>query len=169
MLMKQLLIRVLKTIFSDVRQAAVPAILLLLVGGSAGLFLFSQKALDFAIHIANMPTPLWVTIVLAVLYCGYIYVTITKIPIASNKANQAKKSTNVVKYFNIGNYKWKTTIYENDYFEVDKCPLCIKHDLKFIYGSREKYCPGTEKEKCNNKLSEYDEFKIYSCQKHHRK
>jgi len=82
--MKQMLIKILKTIFSDVRQAAIPAILLLLIGGSAGLLLFSQGVLDFVIQTANIPTPIWATILL-VLTC-YLY-TYLKIRLYQNSQN----------------------------------------------------------------------------------
>lgn len=67
--MKEVLIKVLRTIASDVRQAAVPAILILLAGGTGGLLLLSEKALDFVRQSANIPTPLWATTALIVL-CG---------------------------------------------------------------------------------------------------
>lgn len=159
MSMKQALIKILKTIVSDVRQAAVPTILLLLVGGSAGLLLLSQKALDFAKQTANMPTPLWATIVLVALCCGYIY-------LKQLKNFQSSESPDYkIRYFTIGNYKWEVEIYKGGYFKVNEYPFCVKHDLRFIFGSNEKYCPGTEKERCNNSLSKYDEFKVYETAK----
>ena len=71
--MKEWVIKILKTIASDVRQAAVPAILLLLIGGTGGLLLLSEKALDFARQSANIPTPLWATISLIFLCVLYTY------------------------------------------------------------------------------------------------
>jgi hypothetical protein len=71
--MKQALTKLLK-IASDVRQSAVPAILLLLVGGTGGLLYFFQGALALSIQIVSLPTPLWATIALVLLCCLYTYV-----------------------------------------------------------------------------------------------
>jgi hypothetical protein len=71
----------------------------------------------------------------------------------------------VIKHFTIGNYKWETKIYDYGFFEVDEYPICVTHDLKFIFGNGGKYCPGTEKETCNNKIRESDHFKIYQSAK----
>jgi hypothetical protein len=69
--MKQALTKLLKIIASDVRQSAVPAILLLLVGGTGGLLYFFQGALALSIQIVSLPTPLWATIALVLLCCLY--------------------------------------------------------------------------------------------------
>ncbi|MFA7382900.1 MAG: hypothetical protein WC001_05570 [Desulfurivibrionaceae bacterium] len=76
--MKQKTINILRTLVSDVRQAAVPSILVLLLGGSAGLLLLSRRALDFSIQLATTPTPLWATIALVPLFCGYSYLKTAK-------------------------------------------------------------------------------------------
>ena len=69
---QKLLIKILKSIFSDVRQVIVGSIFLLIVGGTAGLLALSQKSLSFAAQIANIQMPLWVTIVLVLLLGVYI-------------------------------------------------------------------------------------------------
>ena len=156
--MKQKIIKILKIIAADVRQAAVPAILLLFFGGSAGLLLFSQKALDFSIQLATTPTPLWVTVVLVALCFGYIYLKNQK-KIQSSAPEAPDYRTC---YFTIGNYKWETKIYKDGDFEVNEYPLCVKHNLRFIFGRYEKYCPD---QNCNNKINNSDEFKIYESAK----
>ena len=66
-----------------------------------------------------------------------------------------------MKYFTIGNFKWKTQIYKNGDFEVDKYPYCIKHDLRFIYSHGAKFCPGTANEKCVYELRDSHFFEAY--------
>lgn len=78
------------------------------------------------------------------------------------KSPSSPASNYIIKYFTIGNYKWETKIYKDDHFEVEKYPLCIKHDLRFIFGINGKYCPAPN---CNNRISKYDEFKIYESAK----
>src|SRR3990172_8382855 len=85
--MKQLLIKILKTICSDVRQAAVPATLFLIVGGSGGLIYLYRKALKGIVLFANIPVPLWEAIALALLCCVYTYLKFGKF---HSKLNQAK-------------------------------------------------------------------------------
>lgn len=107
--------------------------------------------------ILQMPVPLWLVILisLSILFgCAILFL------IHSRKSSNAPSYK--VRYFNIGNYKWETKIYKDSFFEVEKYPLCIKHDLRFIFGNNGKYCPAPN---CNNKLSEYDEFKIYESAK----
>ena len=83
-----------------------------------------------------------------------------------HEGNQPSNAlTHETRYFTIGNYKWETIIYNDGTFEVEKYPFCIKHDLRFIFGRTEKYCPGSEEESCNNRLSEYDEFEVYEAAK----
>ncbi|MFA4827900.1 MAG: hypothetical protein WC594_01695 [Thermodesulfovibrionales bacterium] len=161
--MKQTLIKILKTIASDVRQVAVPAILLLLVGGSAGLLLLSQKALNFSKQIANTPTPIWATIALVFVVVGYIYLKQNKIIQSSEIPDESPNYK--LCYFTIGNYKWEVKVYKKGYFKVNEYPFCVKHDLRFIFGSNRTYCPGTENEQCNNYLSKHDEFTVFEAAK----
>ena len=163
--MKQWLLNRIKKIFENTESAITAVIVVALLGGSAGILALSKNALYYFLQIVNIPTPLWVTTALVIVSCGYIYAKFLKYPTKLNQADQESKTRQVVKYFSIGNYKWKTIIYESDSFEVDEYPFCIKHDLRFIFGGDGKYCPGTEKERCNNKLSKYDEFKIYQSAK----
>jgi len=72
MLLKATITRYLKAIFSDVRQAIVGAIVLALVGGTAGLLYLSKSLLSFSIQIANTPTPLWATVALVLVLGIYV-------------------------------------------------------------------------------------------------
>ena len=159
--MKQWLIKILKTIVSDVRQAVVPTILLSLAGGIAGLIFLWQKASSVAVQIAKIPTPLWATIALVLLCCVYIYLKSARLQLSAPTSSKKPKTV----YFPIGKYKWETKVYDDGSFEVSKYPFCVKHDLRFIFASHWKYCPGTENEKCDNSLSDNDEFKVYETAK----
>lgn len=69
-----------------------------------------------------------------------------------------KEPTSTTKYLTVGRHKWEVTIYKNGKFNLNEYPICIDHDLKFIFGSQSKYCPV---QGCNNRVSDYDEFKIH--------
>jgi len=160
-----ILLKLLKSIGIDTRSAIVSLIVAGFVVAGGGILSISKTALSYTALFLNIKMPLWATTALIVLCCLYTYVKATKIPTKFNQADQASKNPPVIRYFPIGNYKWATTIYENGHFDVDKYPFCIKHDLRFIFSSDAKYCPGTEKERCGNKLGKHDEFKIYETAK----
>jgi hypothetical protein len=153
------LIEYIKKIFSDLHSAIVGAIVTAIILSIGSIYLFAKNLWNAIINTIRLPTPLWATIALVFVVMAYIYLKQQK-KIQSSKLHDYKTC-----YFTIGNYKWETKIYEGGYFEVEKYPFCIKHDLRFIFGRNEKYCPGTEKERCNNRLSEYDEFAIYESAK----
>ena len=154
--MKQWLIKRIKKLFENIESTITTVIVIALLGGSLGILALSKRALNFFLQIINIPTPIWATILLVLLVFAYLKI---------KKAHSSSKSDYITKYFTIGNYKWETKIYDYGYFEVDKYPICTIHDLKFIFGHNEKYCPGPENETCKNRLSEYDEFKIYESAK----
>lgn len=138
MTMRQMLIKILKTIFSDMRQAAIPAIALLLVGGSAGLLLLSEKALDFVIQIANISTPLWATIALAILCCVYTYLKASQL----QKQNHSLTASNVnTVLIEIGNFKWNVIISKDNEFEIHPIPYCKLHETRFIPFKEVYICP----------------------------
>jgi len=155
---KQWLLNRLKKAFENTESTITSIIVLAVLGGSVGILSFSQKALSFFLQLLKTPTPLWATIALVFLAGICIYLKLHK-PYPSTAPKPKTK------YISIGRYKWKTKIYDNGHFEIDKYPYCIEHDLKFIHGRGGKYCPGTEKEKCNNKLPDHDEFKVYESAK----
>lgn len=70
--MKKLIIKILKTIFSDVRQAIVALIVVFLVSSIGGLLYLSKTALAFSVSILTIPIPLWATIVLVLLLVLYV-------------------------------------------------------------------------------------------------
>jgi hypothetical protein len=72
-----------------------------------------------------------------------------------------------VEYITVDDYKWKATIYSNGTFEVDKYPICTKHDLVFWYDSLSlSYkCPERDKKNCYNEFSYIKHEKIYDTAK----
>jgi hypothetical protein len=104
----------------------------------------------------QLPTPLWVATILVFVVLAYTYLKQKK------RLESSKSPDYKINYFTIGNFKWKTKIYKDGSFEVEKYPFCIKHDLRFIFGNHEKHCPAPN---CNNRITEYDEFKIYESAK----
>jgi hypothetical protein len=70
--MRKMIIKILKPIFSDARQAIIGVIVLALLGGTTGVLYRSKTALAFSIAILTTPTPLWATIVLVLLILAYI-------------------------------------------------------------------------------------------------
>ena len=136
--MKEWLIKRIKKLFENIESTITTVIVLALLGSSIGILALSKKALNVFLQIANIPTPLWATIVLVLLLTVYIKM---------KKSLSSPASNYIIKYFTIGKFKWKTKIYDYGSFEVEEYPFCVTHDLQFIYGDRSKYCPGTEKEK----------------------
>lgn len=74
--MKEKLIKILKSILSDVRKTAIGLIVVGLIGGTSGLLYLSKTALSFSIAILNTTTPLWATILLVLICCLYTYLKI---------------------------------------------------------------------------------------------
>ena len=146
-------------LFSDVHSAIVGIIVAALFLSIGSVYLFAKNLWIELLKTIQLPTPLWATVALVFVVSAYIY-SKQKKHLQSSKSPDYK-----ISYFTIGNYKWQTKIYDNGYFEVEKYPYCVTHDLKFIFGSHRKYCPGPENRKCNNSLSEYDEFEVYESAK----
>jgi len=159
-LLKKTFLNWIKKIFSDSHSAIVGIILGSIIVSGGGIYVFFRNLWTELIIIIQSPTPLWATIALTLLIGTYIYLKSRKYT-PPLPAKQKYK----VNYFSIGNFKWKAAIYDSNRFDVDKYPFCIKHDLQFIFGTDGKYCPGTEKERCNNRLSQFDEFKVYESAK----
>jgi len=159
--MREWMIKRIKKAGENIESTLTQIFFVALLGGSVAILAFSKKALTFVLQLINTPTPLWTIIAVGLVLGVYIYLKKSKI----NSLQPSKKRNYVIKYFTIANYKWETKIYNYGSFEVDEYPFCATHDLKFIFGNGIKYCPGTEKETCNNKIRESDHFRIYQSAK----
>jgi hypothetical protein len=152
----KILIEWLKKRFSDVESTVVSLLVLGFVSWS-GWAVLSKNLRPFLFELLQTSTPLWSTILLVCICIGLTYYLIARL----KKPSQTLRYK--IKYYDIGNYRWKVKVFRRDYFEVEKTPLCIKHDMQFVssfenYGSFH-YCP-----KCNKKISyTFNESdKIYS-------
>jgi hypothetical protein len=158
-----------KKLFENTESTITNIILLALFGGSATFLAFSKKALYVFLQIATTPTPLWATILLVILVFLYIrkrfrirYSSFASIPASSESATTPKYK---IEYFTVGYYKWETKIYRKDYFEVDKYPICSKHDLPLIYDNFTYQCPEVDKQNCDNKFPYETHEKLYATAK----
>lgn len=133
-----MLLKILKTIASDVRQAAIPAILLLILGGTTGILLLSGKALILSKQIASTPTPLWATTLLVLLCCSYIYLKVRKIYRNNHQPRSLPRKTMLIE---AGRFKWKTDIYETGEFKIHSIPYCITHETRLVEYQRDYACP----------------------------
>jgi len=144
-----------KTLFSDVRTSIVSIAVVSIVAGSGGVLLFVESIRISLSNTMKSNMPVWATIALAVVVVVYIYLkTRSSHPPINPKPR--------IEFFTTGKMKWKVAIYREDWFEIDKTPFCTKHDVQFIFGVNERYCPGYLEERCNNKLKESGHFKVYS-------
>jgi hypothetical protein len=129
--MKQLLIKILKTLFADMRKSIMSIILgsaLLSVGG---VYLFAKNVWNLFLSTMQSPTPLWATIALVFLVGVYIYLKKSKV--------HSLSSTLKPKYYkycpdcDYGIDANRSEIYCNcgtKYF--DKCPSCGQKIIRDI-------------------------------------
>ncbi len=154
--MKQWLIKRIKKLFENIESTITTVIVLAILGGSIGILASSKKALNIFLQIVNIPTPLWATIVLVFLVITYI------------KMKKSSPSSNLnykIKYFTIDNLKWKTKIFHENYFEVDKISICREHDLPLIHENIYYYCPEFRKKNCKIMIDHNDYSFIYETAK----
>ena len=122
--MTQWLIKLSRTIFSDVRRAIIGIILVALLGGTGGVLYLSKTLLHVSIDILKTPTPLWATIALVLLCCVYIY---SKRFAKSLSLNPPKARKELIK---AGRFLWETTFESNNILHVSKVPFCKIHELR---------------------------------------
>jgi len=153
--MKKPLLTYLKKLFSDLHAAIIGIVVGSLFVGGLGIYIFFRNLWNWLIDIMLLQTPVWVTIVLFLALVLYVYI------ITRNTQSYRSPRKNIIKYFTIGKYTWKTDIDEYGNFEVDEYPFCPKHDLQFIFDRYKKYCPGNEIEKCDNEIRDSEHFHIF--------
>ncbi len=124
--MRNALIKWLKKIFSDIHSALIAIIVLGLISGTGIIYRF-YKNLWFSIKSTILsPTPLWATIILVFVVLVYIY-------LKTKKTDSSSAPNYKIEYFPIENLKWKTKIYDDEHFEVERISICKEHDLPLIY------------------------------------
>lgn len=150
----------LKKIFADVHNAIV-SLIVFAVAATLGGVAFSKSLKHILFEILQSPMPLWSTILLVLCSVVLMYAIMSRI------LNPSKSLPYKIKYFPIGEQKWKTTIYSNDSFVVDRFPICKTHDLPFIYLSNKFCCPEFLKLNCKNVIFEENHYRIYETAKSH--
>lgn len=156
-----------KTIVSDIRQSIVGIIVGAAVVTYGGLLAISKTVLSFSIQIAKIPTPLWVTIVLALLCGVYIHLTVVRHrPLSASRNKVSKVPTKTIS-IEVWGFKWRANIYSDNAYVVDKMPFCPEHDLRFIYFNEFYQCPEVHSRKCNWKLPENSLSAIYDVVQSH--
>ena len=148
--MKQWLIKRIKKLCENVESTITNVIVITLLsclGGSIYFLTLSKKTLNYFLQIATIPTPLWATIALVLLCCGYIYLKQQK------RFQSSKPPDYKIIYFPIDNLKWKTKIYDNGNFEVERISICKEHDLPLINDNIIYYCPESIKNNCKNNFA----------------
>jgi len=160
--LKELSSAYIKKLFADLHSAVVSVVVVAFFLGVGGIYLFAKNVWNPLINILQTPTPLWATIALVLLVALYIQ---TKIKLIAETSQLLPVKKIKIKFFDIGDYRWKATIYRPDYFELDKYPYCPIHDTRFIFGRDKKFCPGNDNNICKNNLPKRDEFSEYEAAK----
>jgi hypothetical protein len=159
--LKAWLIKFLKTIGVDTRQAIMGIIVVALLATYGGIAVLSKTALNFSIQILNKPTPLWVIVLLVLSFGIYVYKSRSKKQSLHNNPTVSNKPKPITAYFRVGKHKWKTDIYPDGFYQIDKDPICAVHDLVFTLESgrysSSYQCPKSSG--CNGSFS-YDDYDI---------
>lgn len=148
------LIRELKKFLSTLLHNMFATIAIGLIGVPV-LISWATGTFDILFQTIKSPMPVWATIVLVVLLGLYIY-------LKTEKSHSRQASVYPVKYFTVDKYKWKATIYGVENFEVDRTPICLKHDLPLVFTSSYYYCPDST---CENKLRNSEHYNYHSTAK----
>ncbi len=88
--MKRRLPKTIKILFSDMRQAIIGIILSALILSVGGIYLFANNVWFWLLSTMQLPVPLWATIALVLLCCGYTYLQFEK----SHSLLHSRKSNN---------------------------------------------------------------------------
>lgn len=142
-----------KKAFENTESTITSVIVLALFGGSATILAVSKKALSVFLQIITIPTPLWATILLVLL--GYLYIYLK-----FRKASVPPPNETSIEYFTVGKQKWEATIYNNRLLSINEKPICMQHDLLFIYTNRFYICPEVENNNCKNVIDAKNHYKV---------
>jgi hypothetical protein len=121
--MKNLLLAYIKKVFSDSHNAIIAIILASLIVGSGSVYLFFQSLWTKLINTLQLPTPLWVTIVLALAL--YIWFSATTKRNLSYGLDKHKDYTFITEM----GLLWKV---DNISRELNPTPLCFKHQHEML-------------------------------------
>lgn len=116
-----------------------------------------KQLLSFLYQWLKLPTPLWVSILM-----GFGIALAICICFRIKNSNSSLKINENIKLIPFGNYKWRAHILNHELIKLERCPYCRIHSLRFICGEDRMYCPGTEKEICENELKNCDIDNIFA-------
>ena len=139
---------IIKTLFSDVRQAIVGGLVLAVFGSIGGILYLSKAALSFSIAIVNTPTPLWASIALVLLLGLYIWLTLKKFHESSHSSTKKPIKNNPEFIFH-NNLLWLPN--DNSPF----CPACYEINNKQIH---------VKKLSASNNYDEWDYYECHNCE-----
>ena len=128
----------------------------------AGVILLCLSASAWTIwsrSLLQTPIPLWIVIliVLAILSCCAILFLMYY--------QHSSALPYKIKYFIVNDQKWKTKIYDSGYYEVDDNPICKNHNLPFVGGSHNIFCPEARNRNCKNIIFHEDRHDTYEIAK----
>ena len=151
--MTKILLQWIKKIFSDTHALIVAKVLapLLTVGS---IYLFAENLWTQLKIIAQTPTPLWVSIVLAFLSGLLIY-------LIQRRAHSYQFQKNRNFSVQIGDFKWYTYWIAGDCYGLSSNPYCAKHDLQMYKKNGRFVCLGTDKTNCDLTISTRDSETSY--------
>ena len=115
--LKEVLIKLLKSLGGDIRQTIVSVVVIGALSVYGGLLLLSNAVLNYSIQLLTMSTPLWATILLILLGYIYIYLKLQKIK------SLITSSQRTLSQDNLNNLTLKFGIYW-DKNKQAHCPTC---------------------------------------------
>lgn len=139
----------LKKVFSDLHNIILGAVVGALIVGGGGVYLFAQKLWTQLIGIAQLPTPLWASTILALGIMEYIYV---KIQISA----KFSPNNNKIDFIDDGDIKWKATLYPSGIINLEDSPFCVKHNIRLISFNTGHLCKHMETNDCETQILSLD-------------
>lgn len=140
--MLQLLKKWMTKIFSDAHGAIVGLLIVMAIGY---LVTLTRTQWFSLFELLKTPLPLWSLILLVLCSVALTYSITSRIQNNPSEPPIPYK----IKYYNVGDYRWKVGVYRDDYFEMADMPLCIIHDLTFICYQQIYSCPENINGKCS--------------------
>lgn len=132
------------TIFFDIHSSLISIIVGVILVGGIGLSLSFQDIRLYIYKKLQISMPIWI-VILIVIFC--ILLTGVIIIYRRNRDNEIPYK---IKYITVMGYKWEVKIYKHYYFEVEKTPICINHNLKLVSGREGMYCPEVVNNECDS-------------------
>ena len=144
----------LKWLFAHLGKILLSLTVIAMVTYVGGIFHVYETIWIYVKLLLLLQIPLWSAIALVLLSGVYIYLIIIK-------DAPLNTSTPAIEYISVAKYKWKVTIYNENYHEVDEVPLCLEHDLPLLFENSRYFCPEFRKNNCDIEFPSNVHYKIY--------